>query len=73
MPLYEFRCRACGEKFERLCSLSEAALPGCPKCASTDVQKLLSTFGTKAGGAFHGTPSGSGCSGCSSHNCGSCH
>jgi putative FmdB family regulatory protein len=41
MPIFEYRCATCGERFERLVRGAEA--PGsCPACESTEVEKLLS-------------------------------
>jgi putative FmdB family regulatory protein len=42
MPLYDFRCRACGAQFEELTSVDAA--PPCHACGSTDVQRLLGSF-----------------------------
>ena len=42
MPLYDFRCRACGAEFEAL--VRPPAAPVCPTCASTDLERLLSGF-----------------------------
>jgi len=45
MPIYEYRCEECGEKFEKLvASFRLAAGADCPKCGSTKVKKLLSSF-----------------------------
>ena len=41
MPLYDFRCRGCGATFESLVRPGHA--PACPSCASTDLERLLST------------------------------
>jgi putative FmdB family regulatory protein len=50
MPVYEYECGACGKRFERLVSLSEARRSmGCPKCGSKPVRKLVSVF-ARAGG-----------------------
>ncbi len=42
MPLYDFRCRSCGEQFE------EFAPPGatapCPACGGADVERVLTAF-----------------------------
>ena len=46
MPLYEFACRACGERFESLVRAGDRAA-GCPACSGTDVERLLSSFGVK--------------------------
>ena len=42
MPLYDFRCRACGHEFEAL--VRPPAGPACPACASADLERLLSGF-----------------------------
>ncbi len=41
MPIYEFECRACGERFERLQKLSDADPTDCPVCARAEVQRRL--------------------------------
>jgi len=42
MPLYEFRCGACGAEFETLVRGSQS--PSCPACACTTVDRLTSVF-----------------------------
>jgi putative FmdB family regulatory protein len=66
MPLYEYSCRKCSKRFERLVFGKEK--PTCPKCDSADLQKLVSTFaahggdkstdsfGSDSGGDFGGDP-----------------
>jgi len=45
MPLYEYRCTACGEKFEVRQSMGEdGAKLNCPKCKAAKPEKLFSTF-----------------------------
>jgi putative FmdB family regulatory protein len=46
MPLFEFVCRACGHRFEAL--IFGARTAACPKCASTSLDKLVSSFGTRS-------------------------
>ena len=47
MPLYEFRCRCCGERFERLVRAAAAQDEIlCPKCRAADVERLFSAFAT---------------------------
>jgi putative FmdB family regulatory protein len=41
MPLYEFKCRACGRKFEELVRLGET--PKCPNCGDATPERLFST------------------------------
>ena len=47
MPIYEYRCAACGEKFEEYLSLSTKPPPSCPACESGDVQRVLSQINTE--------------------------
>lgn len=62
MPIYEYFCRACGEKFSLLQKLTSTEKDtDCPKCSSTDVKKLMSSFccsssdaGFSSSGASHG-------------------
>mgnify|MGYP003418210116 CR=1 FL=1 len=45
MPIYEFRCNDCGTKFDELCSMCfEGIYAGvfCPKCESSDKERLIS-------------------------------
>ncbi|MDI6740646.1 MAG: zinc ribbon domain-containing protein [Candidatus Edwardsbacteria bacterium] len=72
MPIYEYECAGCSNKFEQLLSLSSPK-PDCPKCHGKKVEKLFSAFGCKAGGSITSSVKGQGCGGCSSHNCGRCH
>jgi putative FmdB family regulatory protein len=43
MPLYDFRCRACGHEFEALVRPPEASV-SCPACQQVDVERLVSLF-----------------------------
>jgi putative FmdB family regulatory protein len=69
MPIYEYRCGACGRSFERLVHGREAI--ACPACGSADVSRLLSLFGFKSGQGVVASASGGGC-GCGRGGCG-CH
>lgn len=63
MPMFEYSCRACGHHFETLV-LSSARTVTCPRCASVDLEKQFSVFGTGSGAAKGGSsfslPSGGG-------------
>jgi putative FmdB family regulatory protein len=51
MPIYEYRCDECGEKFELLVrSVTRQTAPTCPKCGSSQVQKNISLFGIGSAG-----------------------
>ena len=63
MPLYEYRCAACGSRFELLRRVSQGSEGvACPECGQADVEKEFSTFaGSIAGGGSGGdscSPSG---------------
>jgi putative FmdB family regulatory protein len=49
MPLYEYSCRACGNRFDYLLLGKEE--PACPSCASKDLERLFSAPGTIKAGA----------------------
>ena len=40
MPIYDFRCDACGAEFEELVRAQE--LPRCPSCGAGEPRRLLS-------------------------------
>ena len=40
MPIYDFRCRACGHGFETL--VRSGLAPNCPQCASAELERLFS-------------------------------
>lgn len=45
MPIFEYRCKECGRKFEIfLKSLNLLDEIKCPKCNSVNTEKLFSTF-----------------------------
>jgi putative FmdB family regulatory protein len=47
MPIYEYRCEICGEKFEKFVRSSSAQMElKCPSCGSEQVEKAFSVFGT---------------------------
>ena len=43
MPLYEYRCDACGHHFEQIQKFSDPPVDVCPNCGERQVQKLLSS------------------------------
>jgi putative FmdB family regulatory protein len=42
MPLYEYECEACGQRFERIQKFSDPPIDCCPRCNGA-VRKLLSS------------------------------
>ena len=51
MPIYEYRCSACGHELEVLQKLSEAPLVGCPACGKDSLTKLVSAAGFQLKGS----------------------
>ena len=71
MPIYEYYCSDCDEKFEKLVFRRDAPVP-CPKCDKADVQRLISAcnFGSSDGSVQ--PASSSSCSSCTATSCTSC-
>ncbi len=59
MPMFDFRCDACGHVFEELVT-SSAQVPECPKCHSSKVARLLSRFAVRTGGTTTAAPASGG-------------
>jgi putative FmdB family regulatory protein len=69
MPIFEYKCNACGEEFELLIMGKKKA--ACTKCGSKGVTKKFSVFGMSGvEKPFAGTSSG--CTSCSKPSCSSC-
>jgi putative FmdB family regulatory protein len=43
MPLYEYECEACHQRFEKIQKFSDAPIEVCAKCGKGPVKKLLSS------------------------------
>ena len=56
MPIYEYRCAACGHAMEALQKLSDAPLQECPACKAPQLQKQISAAGFRLkGGGWYET------------------
>jgi len=44
MPIYEYECKKCGYRFERLQTMKEEPITSCPKCRG-EVHRLISASG----------------------------
>lgn len=42
MPIYEYRCAACGHDLEALQKMTEAPLRKCPECGKAQLKRLVS-------------------------------
>jgi putative FmdB family regulatory protein len=45
MPIYEYRCSACGHELEALQKISDSPLVNCPSCRADALTKLVSAAG----------------------------
>ena len=64
MPIYEYQCEQCGEKFEYLAKRLSDKPAACPECNAETLKKLLSTFSPNANVARMPEPPA-----CSTGNC----
>lgn len=71
MPIFEYQCQDCSDRFEELVLTSAAKEVHCPNCGSEHVQKVYSTFAAQSkdsagdcAGGFCETPSAGMCSPC---------
>jgi putative FmdB family regulatory protein len=73
MPIYEYRCQACGAEFEEI-SLSATSADGvaCRACASRRVTRLLSAFAVHAGAESPTIPAAGPCGACGAPRRGMC-
>jgi len=54
MPIYEYRCNACGHELEKIQRMSDAPLEDCPDCGQAELRRLVSApgFRLKGGGWY---------------------
>ncbi len=46
MPIYEYRCSACGKRSSTLLPSYSSPDPACPHCGKSELKRLVSTFAT---------------------------
>ncbi|HEY7739066.1 MAG TPA: zinc ribbon domain-containing protein [Steroidobacteraceae bacterium] len=51
MPIYQYRCGACGEEHEALQKVSEPPLTQCPACGKPALSKVLTAAGFQLKGS----------------------
>ena len=51
MPIYEYRCAACGHQEDHLQKIGEAPLAKCPSCGKKKYEKQLSAAGFQLKGS----------------------
>jgi putative FmdB family regulatory protein len=75
MPIYEYKCQECTNKFELLRSFGRADdAAQCPRCQSDNARRLVSMFASfsKGDGGVMTAVGGSSCSSCAATSCATC-
>lgn len=56
MPIYEYKCEACGHEIESIQKISDPELKDCPECGKPQLKKLVSAAGFRLkGGGWYET------------------
>lgn len=72
MPIYEYICENCHQKFETLRSIKDADAPiACHYCQSQETHRVVSVFFAQSGGKVL-AGSGGGCGSCAGGSCSTC-
>lgn len=50
MPIYEYKCEACGDQLDKLQKMSDAPLKKCIKCGKDSLKKIISSAGFRLKG-----------------------
>lgn len=73
MPIYEFACAECGNRFEALVfSADKVKDLTCAKCGSASIEKQMSTFAPSVGSSGSAVPSCEFTGGCRTPNMPGC-
>lgn len=73
MPIYEYRCLECGERFDALRPMAQSDAPiACPGCETDRTARTLSVFAAHSGGKVVAGSGGGSCAGCAGGSCASC-
>ena len=74
MPLYEYYCPVCDQRFELLRPMARAGEPATCPAGHADAERLISVFSAFAKSADGDVSpvASSGCATCSADDCGSC-
>jgi len=54
MPTYQYRCKQCGDEFEKVQSFSDDSTPKCPTCGTRSKKNISKVFGA-VGISFKGS------------------
>lgn len=51
MPIYEYACKECDARLEKIQKMSDAPLVDCPECGKPALNKLISSAGFRLKGS----------------------
>ncbi len=72
MPIYEYECQDCQQRFEALRSMNDAdAAIACENCGSANTKRALSVFFAQSSGKVIAGSNGN-CSSCTGGTCSTC-
>jgi putative FmdB family regulatory protein len=54
VPIYDFECRRCGERFEAMVAVTVTERPACPICATPEPTRLFSPIAGALKTGVHG-------------------
>jgi putative FmdB family regulatory protein len=70
MPIYEYKCEACGKHYEQLRRMSDAdSSLECPECHSAKVNRQLSSFAAATRSSSPAPAGGCGMGACGGGQC----
>jgi putative FmdB family regulatory protein len=70
MPIYEYRCESCGDKFEKLVRRATDVMEdGCPACGEKHLRQEYSTFAAHQGSSSQSSFTPAETRGCPSGMC----
>jgi putative FmdB family regulatory protein len=64
VPIMEFRCTACGHRFEELLATADSDGVSCPSCAGRKLDRLYSVFGVRVSERTSSAPRDLDCGSC---------
>ena len=75
MPIYEYICQSCGQRFSFIHKRLNEPLPPCPHCQSKDVRKQISAFNAASSSPASHCAEADACPAAGGHTCcpGCCH
>jgi putative FmdB family regulatory protein len=71
MPIYEYRCESCGDKFEKLVRRATDVMAGCPSCGEKHLEQQYSRFAARGGSSEGDSFTPAETRGCEGGMCGS--